>query len=125
MFGKKKEPIFNVENTDTYGTRLVLLDAITQLLDVVEVVNLGGWQSAFFLMGLTSGTPKSVSRPLSLDWSRLSASTTPPATATMKPLKKNGINCRTPGTLSDWKPLSVSKSQLNISIRGVDKSPRV
>lgn len=38
MFGKKKEPVFDVENTDTYGTRLVLLDAITQLLDVVEVV---------------------------------------------------------------------------------------
>jgi hypothetical protein len=38
MFGKKKEPIFNVENTDTYGTRLVLLDAITQLIDMVEVV---------------------------------------------------------------------------------------
>lgn len=38
MFGKKKEPVFDVENTDSYGTRLVLLDAITQLLDMVEVV---------------------------------------------------------------------------------------
>lgn len=38
MFGKKKEPVFDVENTDTWRTRLVLMDAITQLLDMVEVV---------------------------------------------------------------------------------------
>lgn len=38
MFGKKKEPVFDVENTDSYGTRLVLIDAITQLIDMVEVV---------------------------------------------------------------------------------------
>lgn len=38
MLFKKKEPVFDVENTDTWGTRLVLMDAITQLIDMVEVV---------------------------------------------------------------------------------------
>lgn len=38
MFGKKKQPVFDVEKTDTWGTRIVLMDAITQLIDMVEVV---------------------------------------------------------------------------------------
>lgn len=37
MFGKKKAPVFDVENTDTWGARLVLMDAIAQLLDMVEL----------------------------------------------------------------------------------------
>lgn len=38
MLFKKKEPVFDVENTDTWGARLVLMDTITQLIDMVELV---------------------------------------------------------------------------------------
>lgn len=38
MFSKKKQPMSDVKKTDTWETRLVLMDAITQLLNMVEVV---------------------------------------------------------------------------------------
>lgn len=38
MFSKKKQLIFDVEKTDTWKTRLALMDAITQLIDMVEMV---------------------------------------------------------------------------------------